>query len=344
MDLTRYQLRMRPFPTTPDAQFYYPAASHEAALNALACAIDGQEGLMLLTGEPGAGKTLVAHLLLQRLGAQFNTALITNCRFGSAADLHRAVLFDLGQPYQKLGEEELRLALTDYVLNQFADGRPTILIFDEAQDLSAGLLEELRLLGNLEAGRGKAVQIVVIALPAILDTLNHPGLAALNQRLAVRLTLDPLDLHESADYLLHQIRTAGGRAEQMFSDEAVSVLAKNAQGIPRLLNRFALQALNLTGQIDAEMVDVEVALEALSSLGVDAEIAEEEFPTRPTLASDLTESDDDDEAEVRPAKNQRRRMPAQQLRMDSSHDSAWTSAAFVYQPPGQSVRVVYDEA
>jgi general secretion pathway protein A len=337
MDLTRYQLRMRPFPTTPDVQFYYPAASHESGLNSLACAIDDQAGLMLLHGEPGTGKTLLAHMFLQRLGPQFNTALITNCRFGSAADLHRAVLFDLGQPYQKLGEEELRIAVSDYVLNQFGEGRPTVLVFDEAQDLSAWLLEELRLLGNLEVGRGKAVQLVLLALPSILETLNHPSLAALNQRLAQRLTLDPLDMHESADYLLQQIRIAGGRAEQTFSDEAVSVLAKNARGVPRLLNRYALQALKLAGQIDADMVDVEVALEALSSLGIDAEIAEEGFPTRPTLASDLAE----EEAEARPKQDRPAYTPMEIARADSPHETAPSTGVFAHRSP---VRVVNDEA
>src|SRR5262249_48165577 len=155
--------------------------------------------------------TLIAHLLLQRLGGQFNTAMVTNCRFTTPADLLRAVMFDLGEPYQELGEEELRLALAEFILKKFREGRPTILIFDEAQDLSPALLEELRLLGNMEAGRAKAVQSVLIALPRIHETLRQPELDALNQRLAVRLSLQPLDLHESADYVLHQVRVAGGR-------------------------------------------------------------------------------------------------------------------------------------
>jgi type II secretory pathway predicted ATPase ExeA len=352
MNLTRFQLRMRPFPTTPDAQFYYPASSHEAALNALACAIDDQEGLALLTGEPGTGKTLLAHLLLQRLGSQFNTALITNCRFSSIADMHRAVLFDLGRPFQGMGEEELRLALADYILNQFAEGRPTVLIFDEAQDLTPELLEEIRLLGNLEAGRGKAVQAVLIALPSILDTLARSGLAALNQRLAVRLNLDALDLHESADYLLHQVRLAGGQADRLFSDEAISVLAKNARGTPRLLNRFAYQALALAEQIEADLVDVEVALEALSALGIEPEIAEEHFPTRPTLASDLAETSEEEEilgpaaAPIKPirAAYLPSRPPLDYVPTDSPRDPATTSEAFVVHSPGQPVEVVYGDA
>jgi general secretion pathway protein A len=287
MKLSQLSLQDRPFSTTPDPRFYYAASPHEAALERLRRAIDDGEGMALLTGEPGSGKTLLAHLLLDRLGGDVNSALLTNCRFGSRSDLFRALLFDLGQEYQGLGEQELRLALAEYLLEQFGRKRRTVLILDEAQGLTPDLLEELRLLGNLEAGGGKAVQVVLIAQPTILETLSLPELAVLNQRLAIRVQLDRLDLHESVDYLLHQLRQAGIRPERAVTDEALSVLGKNAQGVPRLLNRYAREAMLLAEQMEAERVDAEVAIEALAQFGVSAEAAEEDFPTRPTLAGDL---------------------------------------------------------
>jgi general secretion pathway protein A len=290
MKLSQLRPQDRPFSTTPDPRFYYAASPHEAALERLRRAIDDGEGLMLLTGEPGTGKTLLAHLLLDRLGGDINSALLTNCRFASRGDLFRALLFDLGRPYQTMGEQELRLALAEYLLEQFAKERRTVLILDEAQGLTPDLLEELRLLGNLEAGGGKAVQIVLIAQSTILETLALPELTVLNQRLSVRMHLDPLDLHESVDYLLHQLRQAGLRPERAITDEALSVLGKNAQGVPRLLNRYTRQAMTLAEQAEADTVDVEAALEALEQLGVSAEPAEDEFPTRPTLAGELNEA------------------------------------------------------
>jgi type II secretory pathway predicted ATPase ExeA len=285
MKLTYFRLQARPFPTTPAPPSYYAATPHEAVLDRLLRGVDDGEGLLLLTGAAGTGKTLVAHLLLERLGREINSALLTNCRFASRADLLRALLFDLGQPHQGLGEQELRLALTGYLLDEFALGKRTVVVLDEAQGLTPDLLEELRLLGNLEAGHGKAVQIVLVALPSIGETLARPELNALNQRLAVRETLEVLDLHESADYLLHQLRQASGRPERIMTDEAVSIIARTAHGVPRLLNRYAYQALALAEHVAAERVDAEVTLETLNQLGVEPELPDEELPTKPALAA-----------------------------------------------------------
>jgi len=286
MRLSYFRLVARPFPTTPDPQFYYAATTHESALERLRGALDDGEGLALLIGEPGTGKSLVARMLLERTGPEVNSALVTNCRFSNTGDLLRAVLFDLGQPYRGLAEQELRLALTEYLIDQFAQGRQTVLVFDEAQDLAPDLLNEIRLLGNIESGRGKAVQSILVAHPSIARTIQAPDLAVFGQRLAVMAQLDPLDEHESADYLLHQLRQAGATAERVLTDEAVSLIAKNARGLPRLLNRYAFHSLSLAERVGSPQVDVEVAMEALGELGIEVEPAEEEFPTRPTLAAD----------------------------------------------------------
>lgn len=273
MDESRYGLRRRPFPATADPDCYYPADAHERALGRLLGGLADDEGLLLLTGEPGVGKTLLCLCLLERLGGQTATAFLTNSHFRDRAGLLQAILYDLSLPYEGRGEQEMRLALTDHLLKHFAaEQKPVVLIVDEAQHLDADLLEELRLLANLEAPGGRALQVVLAAQPSIAETLRRPGLAALRQRLAVRAELGALALEEAADYLLHHLRTAGARPEEVFGDEAVELLARGAGGVPRLLNQAGHKALTLAAEADAESVDVEAVLEALAALGLETEL------------------------------------------------------------------------
>jgi type II secretory pathway predicted ATPase ExeA len=268
---THFGLRHRPFRATPDLDCYYPATGHESVLARLLEAITDDEGWALLTGEVGVGKTLLCHCFLERLGPQVASAFLTNSRFRDRAALLQAILYDLSQPYQGLGEQELRLSLTDFLLKNYAAGCRTVVLIDEAHHLTPDLLEELRLLGNLEARRGKAIQVVLVGQPSLLETLRHPDLAALSQRVAVRLRLDALGMEEAADYLLHQLRTAGGRPEAILSDEAIEILADGTHGVPRLLNQAAHQALLLAHDAEVEAVDAEAALEALAILGLNTQ-------------------------------------------------------------------------
>jgi type II secretory pathway predicted ATPase ExeA len=266
-----FGLRRRPFPATPDPLTYYAATSHERALARLLAGLGAGEGLLLVTGAPGTGKTLLCHLLLERLGPGVTAAFLTNSHLRDRTGLLQAVLYDLSLPYQGQGEQEARLALTEHLLKAFAGGRRTVLLVDEAHHLSPDLLEELRLLGNLEGRSGKALQVVLLGLPALLETLSLPELTAFRQRLAVRVELLPLALQEAADYLLHHLRVAGGRPERVLADEALELLARATGGVPRLLNQAAHQALALAHEAGAAQVDIEAALEALHLLGLGAE-------------------------------------------------------------------------
>lgn len=270
---SHFGLRQRPFRSTPDRDAYYPATSHEAALNRLVQAFQDGEGLALLTGEPGIGKTLVCHRLIEQAGAA--CAFVTNTHVSDRAALFQAILFDLSLPYEKRSEQELRLALTDHLLENFAAGKRNLILIDEAQHLSADLLEELRLLGNLEARQNKAVQIVLAALPALDSEVDRPELTVFRQRLVTRVLLEALGVHESVDYLIHHLRQAGGRPERILSEEAVDILARGAGGIPRLLNQAAHHALCMAFEAGIKQVDAEVALEALAALGLEAAPAEE---------------------------------------------------------------------
>jgi type II secretory pathway predicted ATPase ExeA len=273
-----FGLRRRPFPASPDHACYYPATSHEAALARLLAGLNDGEGLLLLTAPPGLGKTLLCHCLLDRLGVQpgesdqveavFLTGTHARDRFG----LLQAILYDLSLPHEGRAEQDMRLALVDHLLTRFADGRRMVLLVDEAQQLSVDQLEELRLLGNLEGPTGKAVQVVLLGHPELLQTLARPELASLRQRVAVRTALEPLGVEESADYLLHHLRGAAGQAEQILQAEALELLARNTHGVPRLLNQAAHQSLRLAAEAGSAEVDVEVVLEALALLELPGQI------------------------------------------------------------------------
>ncbi len=275
MDVSRFGLRQRPFPATPDTACYYPATGHEQALNRLSCGLADGESFLVLTGEPGTGKTLLCHRLLECLGGDVRSAFLTNSHVADRAGLLQAILYDLQLPYEGKTEQEMRLALTSHLLEGFSAGKATVLIVDEAQHLTSDLLEELRLLGNLEARSGKALQVVLVGQPSLLATLRQPEMASLRQRIVVRPELRGLKLDEAADYLLHHVRVAGGRPEAVFHEEAVEVLARQTHGVPRLLNQAAHQAMCLAAEAAARQVEAEAALEALAMLGLETDTESE---------------------------------------------------------------------
>jgi type II secretory pathway predicted ATPase ExeA len=266
---SHFGLRQRPFRSTPDPAAYFPAATHEHALALIRQALADDEPIALLTGEPGLGKTLLAALLLDRLGEDVSRVFITNGHLHCPADLFQAVLYDLGLPYEGKREQELRLAVTDRLLSDYATGRRTVLVIDEAHHLMPDLLEELRLVGNLETPTGRAVQTILVAQPLINDTLRRPDLRALAQRLTVRAEIGRLTQTESADYVVHQFRVAGARPDALIDDEAVALLARGADGIPRVLNQAGHLALALTFQAEAGRVEAEGVLEAFGRLGIE---------------------------------------------------------------------------
>ena len=176
MDATRFGLRRRPFPATPDPACYYPADGHEQALAQLLQGLADDEGMLQFTGAPGVGKTLLCHCLLERLGPEATTAFLTNSHFRDRTGLLQAILYELSLPYEHRGEQEMRLVLTDHLLKHFAaERRPIVLIVDEAQHLDADLLEELRMLANLEAPGGRALQVVLVGQPSLVETLAQAG-------------------------------------------------------------------------------------------------------------------------------------------------------------------------
>jgi type II secretory pathway predicted ATPase ExeA len=272
LDWTQRGLRRRPFSATPDSFSYYPASAAERALARLQEGLTNGEGLAALTARPGLGKTLLGRILIPRLGFDgARCATITNTHLPDRTALLQAILFDLAQPFQGLNEQEMRLALTAHLLETLGSSGPTLVLVDEAHHLGVDLLEELRMLGNLEADGSRALQVVLIGQPQLLDTLGRPELSCLRQRLVLNVELEPLEGHEAADYLIHQIRSAGGRPEDFFSDEAIEALVAGTAGIPRRLNQAAFQAISLAAEAGSQPADVEAVVEALVLTGLGSE-------------------------------------------------------------------------
>jgi type II secretory pathway predicted ATPase ExeA len=261
-----FGLVRRPFRSTlGDGAAWYASPGHELLLARLAESIADDEGLALVTGDPGTGKTLLCRRFLGRLGEDVNQVCLTNGRFADPTSFLQTILYDVSLPYEGKREQELRLVLTDFLLEQFAVGRRTVLVIDEAHHLSADLLEEVRLWGNLEADDARALQVVLAAQPQILEKLQGPSLVTLSQRLKIRLRLDPLTVEQSAGYLMHQMRVVGGA--RLLLDEAMDLLCRAGKGVPRLLNQLADQALRVACAAGAAAVDAEAVIEGIEILG-----------------------------------------------------------------------------
>lgn len=266
MDWSHFGMARRPFRPAVDTGAYFPTAGHEAALATLRSAFDRREPAVLLDGPAGTGKSLVARLWLERLPADVPRVVLPNVPADKPTELLQAILFDLDQHYQGLSEQELRLAVTGQLL---AAGM-TVLVIDEAHHLGPAALEELRLLGNIETRDGSALFLLLVAPASFRTALARPEYAGFAQRAGVRCGVEAFTPEESAAYLRHQVRAAGGTPARVFDDEAVSLLAGACGGVARTLNRAAAIAAELAAAGEADRIDVEAALEALTRLGLDA--------------------------------------------------------------------------
>lgn len=291
MEQSRLDGLKRAFRPIPDCEFYYPATSHEQVLARVLGALGNEDGMALVLGEPGLGKTLLGHCLLGRLGSNVHCAFLLNSHFRDPVALLQALLYEFELPYQNRNEQELRLTFTHQILQNYEAGGKTVVLVDEAQNLGNSALEELRLLANLEGAKGKAFQVILLALPALLETLEAPTHTALRQRLNVQAELQPLDIHEASDYLAQRMRHCGLRLEDTIADEAMALIARASGGIPRILHRILLTAAEMSATNGIEQIDAEVALEAVSELGLsEPEEIEEETPK--SLASSPSASVD----------------------------------------------------
>lgn len=233
----------RPFALVPDPRYFFASRGHREALNHLLYGIRREEGFVVITGEVGTGKTTLCRTLLRKLDPQIETAVILNPS-QSEEELLQAILGDLGVSVPSSAtRKDLLDALNTHLLENRAAGKRVVLVIDEAQDLPPRLLEQIRLLSNLETEREKLIQIILVGQVELSAKLCQRGLRQLNQRVAVRYRLPKLQPKETRDYVLHRLARAGAERRDLFTWGALRLVHYLSGGIPRLINIICDRAL-----------------------------------------------------------------------------------------------------
>lgn len=233
---TFFGFKENPFNLSPDPAFLYRSPQHEEALANLVYGVEQRKGFIVLTGEVGTGKTTLLECLrdtLERDGVSF--AFLFNSRL-TVEQFFEMVAYDFELNCNRSSKTEVLFALNDLLVQNASEGRITALIVDEAHDLSFDVLEEIRMLGNLEDRSGKLLQIVLAGQPELDRKLDAPNLRQLKQRVVLRYTLRPFSERETVEYIRWRLARAGMEEQTVFPPNVLAEIHQRAQGIPRLIN------------------------------------------------------------------------------------------------------------
>ena len=237
MYTTFFGLTCNPFQLTPDPEFLFLGKDHKKALTYVTYGISAGTGFILVTGEVGTGKTTLLRKILKELNKDIKVARVNNTLV-SSEQLIAMISDDFGIETQGKDKTRLLRELTDFIISQYAQGFRTTLIIDEAQNLSPELLEEVRLLSNLETDKNKLLQIILAGQPELKQTLAVPKLRQLRQRISISCHINPLGRDEIEEYIFHRLGIAGNRSAVTFLEGAVDLLHDATHGVPRLINIF----------------------------------------------------------------------------------------------------------
>ena len=237
MYTTFFGLTCNPFQLTPDPEFLFLGKDHKKALTYVTYGISAGTGFILVTGEVGTGKTTLLRKILKELNKDIKVARVNNTLV-SSEQLIAMISDDFGIETQGKDKTRLLRELTDFIISQYAQGFRTTLIIDEAQNLSPELLEEVRLLSNLETDKNKLLQIILAGQPELKQTLAVPKLRQLRQRISISCHINPLGRDQIEEYIFHRLGIAGNRSAVTFLEGAVDLLHDATHGVPRLINIF----------------------------------------------------------------------------------------------------------
>jgi len=258
---TFYGLREKPFSILPDPDLIYWGSNHSLALAMLEYGVMNNAGFTVVTGEVGSGKTTLLRYLLRRIDPEISVGLISNLMTGTEG-LLAWVMMALNQPCEG-SYPQLFQRFQHFLYDEYNQGRHVILILDEAQTLGANMLEELRMLSNINVDKAQLLQVILVGQPQLKDLLRSPQLLQFAQRVASDFHLEPLKQEEVADYIHYRL-TAVGAHSQLFSAEACNLIAEASRGIPRTINilcdtalvyGFAANTMNLNGALIEKVID-----------------------------------------------------------------------------------------
>ena len=256
----------KPFDLTPDPKYLYLSPKHKEVLAHLVYGLQENNGFLKIVGEVGTGKTMICRSFLRELRADFNIAYIFNPRI-TELELLQTINTELGLPGKSKSKKKLVDVLNGFLLEERSKGHRVVVIIDEAQDLEPKVLEQLRLLSNLETDTEKLIQIVLIGQPELDKVLAKDGLRQLRQRITIQWELLPLNLEETRGYIQHRLNVALGKGKVRFSRQAVEMVFRYSRGIPRMINVVADRTLLIAYTQSTKKVTSKIVKLAVSDIG-----------------------------------------------------------------------------
>jgi general secretion pathway protein A len=264
-----FGLKENPFSLSPEPRYLFLSEQHRDALNCMIYGIKEKKGFVLISGDIGTGKTTICRSLINLLDDSVETALIFNTAI-SDLDLLETVIGEYGIAIISGSKTKKNYidVLNDFLLRNFAAGKTAVLVIDEAQNLSHGVLEQIRMLSNLETETEKLIQIILIGQPELSNTLMLPALRQLNERITVRYDLKPLSSPEVREYIQHRLKVAQGPGSLKFTKGAFNLIYTFTEGIPRRINALCDRALLIAYTKNVSKIDRKIVKLAVHDIGI----------------------------------------------------------------------------